>query len=233
MEKSTNQKEMQQLISPKNCTGIALCIAIVGLFIMCIGLFCPFCSYNPTILDATKRNVGVNDLSPVMILIMSLFTIGAVLWGSTIFMSFIKKFKADKNWKENTKRYIVVGVFICLFIFIAVIVAAAACVFYEIPESSFNHLETTPEIGFWLFSLGGLLSAIAYLTFAILIHFSAIGKINIEKLALAKTKKPENHSQTSLTLAEKLKELQGLKESGVITEEEYQVKKEDLLKNYH
>ena len=233
MKKSQNQREIQALISPRNLTGIAHLVASVGLLIALIGLLSPLCSYNPTILDATKRNVMLADLDTSYRLIIAVLMATTILLGFLgITGSFTKKAKTDKSWKENTKRYIIVSILILQFVFIAYIVLSVACVFYEIPEAQFGRLETTREIGYWLFGIGSFLYALAYLFFAVLIHRVAVGKIAFDKLAIFKKAGSNNNPQTSAILTQKLMELQQLRYAGMITEEEYQIQRARLLNYY-
>lgn len=109
---------------------------------------------------------------------------------------------------------------------------AVACVFYEIPESEFSGLETKMEAGFYLYTIGCVIFAIAFFVFSLALRNLALGKISMEKIALGKEKKEKEVQKDGSSLAEKLKELQKLKDEGLITEAEFLAKKEELLEEY-
>ena len=54
----------------------------------------------------------------------------------------------------------------------------------------------------------------------------------MEEIALGKKKKEKEVQKDGSSLAEKLKELQKLKDEGLITEAEFLAKKEELLEEY-
>ena len=109
---------------------------------------------------------------------------------------------------------------------------AVACVFYEIPESEFSGLETKMEAGFYLYTIGCAIFAITFLFFSLTLRNLALGKISMEEIALGKKKKEKEVQKDGSSLAEKLKELQKLKDEGLITEAEFLAKKEELLEEY-
>lgn len=110
---------------------------------------------------------------------------------------------------------------------------SVACVFYEIPEQKFAGLETQTEAGFYLFAIGGAIFSVAFLIFSLALKNLATGKITMENITLFKERSAkETRNAENTLLTDKLKELQELRNSGLITEQEFNDKKEELLKNY-
>ena len=223
MKKSDNEKEMLFLISYKSHTGLILYVAIFGLLLMVVSLLCPFCSYNPTVLDELKRNVKFFDLSYIVILATTLLIVASILAVLCI-MSLSKS-----DWRAKIKKFTVYPIIAILCVIVAVGIVAYACIFYKIPESKFDYLETQMEIGFYLFTIGSLMFSLAFFVFSFGLKNLANGKTTIEKLTLIKKGQINNEDST---LTEKLTELQKLKDDGMITDEEYKTKKEDLLKKF-
>ena len=224
MKDFENKEEMKLLISPKTRTGI-LCIgSVLGLLLMLIGIICPMCSYNPTVIDEFKRTVSYADLSYIIIL-SSLCLCGAIVFMALTFFSISKC-----NWREKTKKTITFAVISAILTFIGFLVVTFACVFYEIPEADFAGLEIDMESGFYLLAIGCALMMIFTLVFALVLNNLANGKMTMENIILFKTS-PKEVKQID-TLTDKLNELQKLKESGIISDDEYTVKKEELLKNF-
>lgn len=226
MKKSDNNNEMAFLLGFKSRTGVLWTVTAVGMFFTMISLFCPFCSYNPTVIDDLKRNVGLFGLS--------LLSIPALLcWVGALIMCLLCVLSLSKpNWREKPKKYAVFPVLAVVFLVVSVIVLAVACIFYEIPEESFGGLETKLEAGFYLFAVGSLITATAFSIFSLGLKNLACGKISTENIALGKQKKGEEIQKDDSSLAEKLKELQKLKDEGLITESEFLTKREEMLEKY-
>ena len=225
MKKTDNQKEMLFLIGHKSLTGLINYVGILGILLIVIGLFCPFCSYNPSILDETKRMVKYTDLS-YLIIASSLLLVAAIV----IYFCVINTL-SKSEWRSKTKRYLVLPVLTLVLVIVSIAIVSYACIFYRIPESKFDYLETEMEAGFYLFVIGGLLFSLAFLFFSLALRNLASGKTTIEKISINKNSQEKNNSENS-TLTEKLEELQKLRDSNLITEEEYQLKKEEILKTF-
>ncbi len=227
MKKSDNNKEMAFLLGFRSRTGILWTVTVAGMLLTAIALFCPFCSYNPTVIDDLKRTVGLFDLS--------LLTVPALLcWvGALATCLLCVQSLSKSNWREKPKKYAIFPVLVFIFLIVSTILLAVACIFYEIPENSFVGLETKPEAGFYLFAVGSLIAAAAFLIFCLGLKNLACGKISPENIALGKQKNNGRESQQSEpNLQKKLEELQTLKESGLITEQEFYEKREDLLREF-
>lgn len=222
--KEKNTKEMQFLLGVKSYAGIIFYISVIGMILALIGTFCPMCSYNPTVVDEFKRTVKIADLSFVGIISLVFFVTAIVI------ALFVVNSLTKKDWREHKKKYTVCAVFALLFVLIAIISLAVACIFYRIPESEFDYLETKEEAGFYLFAAGSGIFAVAFFFYCSVLKRIADGKVQLDAIALGGKKPNEEAQKNSLT--EKLSELQKMKDSGMITEEEYNSKKDELLKNF-
>ena len=223
---NSNQKEMAFLLGFKSLSGIISSVASIGMLLSAFAPFCPFCSYNPTVIDDLKRNVMLTDLSKLTLLAL-LFWVAAIVTCLFCILSLNKQ-----NWREKPKQYVVFPILVCVFLLISYIIMAVACVFYEIPESEFSGLETKMEAGFYLYTIGCAIFAITFFFFSLTLRNLALGKISMEEIALGKKKKEKEVQKDGSSLAEKLKELQKLKDEGLITEAEFLAKKEELLEEY-
>ena len=140
---------------------------------------------------------------------------------------------AKPDWRERAKKYSVYPILSIIFVLISVIFIAVACVFYEIPEQDFSYLEKQTEAGLYLFVIGNVIFSVAFLIFSLALKNLAAGKISMEDITLFKEKSAKETRQTeNALLSDKLKELHDLRNSGLITEQEFDDKKEELLKNY-
>lgn len=228
MEKENNRKEMAILIGYKSRTGILFYVMIFGMLLSIISFLCPFCSYNPTVIDEFKQTVGIFELSPLFSIIFLLF------WAAALMLCmFCVSSLAKPDWRERAKKYSVYPILSIIFVLISIIFIAVACVFYEIPEQDFSYLETQTEAGFYLFVIGNVIFSVAFLIFSLALKNLAAGKISMEDITLFKEKSAKETRQTeNALLSDKLKELHDLRNSGLITEQEFDDKKEELLKNY-
>ena len=237
-EKSQNQKEIQAIIHP-NGIGFAIWLTIASMLIPFISLMIPFCSYNPTILDETKRKVSFTDLSSIKWISIFLLLSSMVIIMLNLF-AFAKNFKNDTDWRKRSGRRIVLAIVVVILLCAAAAITPDLCDSYEIPEDRFSGLKIEWETGLYLYIFGIALLAAGYLTFAVGLRLLATGKIKFERFANVKKIKVDSNSAVAsaatetapVSLTAKLNELQKLKDDGIITEEEYSAKKEELLKNY-
>lgn len=118
-----------------------------------------------------------------------------------------------------------------VFAAVSLILVIAACVFYEIPEEKWQHLELKMEVGFYLFCVGMILFACSASFFCLLLKNLAKDRISLQTLSLSQNTTDKNNTPNQ-TLSDKLTELQKLKEQNILTEEEYSEKKEELLKQF-
>lgn len=228
--KVKRDEELKSLCSFKTYSGLLGYANYLGLLLIIIGLLCPYCYYNSTILDITKQVVHFWDLSFIYVavtIICILFAFG---------LSEIVKYLT--NWRTRKKFYIISTIVVVLLICIAYIVQTIGCVFYEIPNQELSMLVIEFDAGFYLYTVG---SCIFMLTNTFFIYFLIKvinGKTTIEVLTFVKdgnTIKEDKTTQTNedVTLTEKLEELKNLKDNGIITEDEYQTKKANLLDNFN
>ena len=63
MEQTEAMKELKSLLSYKSYSGFLYYASMLGILLAVIGLVCPFCSYNPTILEETKHTLQSWNLS--------------------------------------------------------------------------------------------------------------------------------------------------------------------------
>ena len=178
MNNATRDPELKLLTSYKSYTGIIGYVCILGFILAVIGVVCPFCSYNPTILDITKRTVQFWDLSFIYI------ALSTVLILISFFLFEITKYFT--NWRSRKKLFIIFTALSCVFILLAYIFITIACVFYKIPETAFSMLETDFEVGFYLFTIGLFVFAVAFIFYSILIIKVIDGKTDIENLVFIK-----------------------------------------------
>lgn len=70
MEQTEAMKELKSLLSYKSYSGLLYYASMLGILLAVIGLVCPFCSYNPTILEETKHTLQSWNLSLPIIAIV-------------------------------------------------------------------------------------------------------------------------------------------------------------------
>lgn len=179
MKNNPRDTELKLLTSYKSYTGILSYVCIFGVILAIIGIVCPFCSCNPTILDISKRTVQFWDLSFIYI------SLSFVLILISFSLCEITKFFT--NWRSRKKLFILFTAFACIFVLLAYILVTIACVFYKIPEPEFSMLEIDFEIGFYLFTIGILIFAVAFVTYSMLMIKIIDGKTDLEKLVFIKT----------------------------------------------
>lgn len=170
--------ELKLLTSFKSYTGLLGYTCILGLIIAFIGIVCPFCSYNPTKLEATKQIVQFWDLLFFYIAL----SIVLIILAFALF-EFSKYFT---DWRSRKKLFIIFAILAFLFIAIAYTLTTFACVFYEIPEKNFSMLEIDFEVGFYLYTVGIFIFAIAYAAYSWIIIKIITGKTEINSVLLNK-----------------------------------------------
>lgn len=226
MKEEKNVKEMQFLAGFKSYAGIIFYISVIGMILALIGTFCPMCSYNPTIFDESKRVVKLIDLSFVGI-------IGLIFFVSAIVIAlYVVNSLTKKDWRERKKKYTVCAVLVLIFILLSFTIITIACTFYRIPEQEFDYLEVKEETGYYLYVIGSFIFSLAFFFYCVVLKKIAEGKVELEAIAIGKKKVDGKIDSTSNSLSEKLLELQKMKDFGIITEDEYYLKKEELLRNF-
>lgn len=228
MEKS---KELQRLIRTKSHIGITDMLATLGVLLIVIGALCPICNYNPTVFDETRRDVFLQDLSYITIIADVLLT-AAIIISFVCLESFIKTYSLGQNWKVKAKKYCILAGLVFIFVLISVLIIETECNSYKIPEESFQDLEIKQSSGFYLIAVGGLILAVSFASFSALVYELAKGKVDIDDIIWGNKINSSKGINTKSSLSDKLNELQTLKETGVITEEEYLSKREEILREF-
>ena len=180
MEQTEAMKELKSLLSYKSYSGLLYYASMLGILLAVIGLVCPFCSYNPTILEETKHtlqswNLSLPIIAIVIITLASSFIITTLCIRAT-------------DWRKQIKRFIFCPIAVIVLVMIAYAAAVVACVFYEIPEEKFYYLETEMEAGFYLYTIGSFLYALAFSGFCYLMLWVAKNKTTSQCLSYLKKK---------------------------------------------
>lgn len=228
MEKST---ELQRLIRTKSYIGIIDMLATLGVLLIVIGVLCPICNYNPTVFDETRRDVFLQDLSYITV-IAEVLLVAAIIISFVCCESFIKTYSTGKDWKVKARKYCILAGLVFIFVLISVLIIETQCTSYKIPEESFQDLEIKQSSGFYLIAIGGLILAASFAGFSALVYELAKGKVDMDDIIWVNKNNSSKEINTKSSLSDKLNELQTLKETGVITEEEYLSKKEELLREF-
>ncbi len=218
------KEEARFLLGFKSKTGILYSLIAVGLLLCAISFFLPMCSYNPTVIDSLKKTVNIFSLS--------LLSIPALLlWVAALVLILLANVALTKGtWRTKFNRFMLYPILAFVFLALACILLGVACALYEIPEQEFWGLPIRLEAGFYLFVVGSMLACALCLLFALALMPVAKGQRTLADLALKKDAPAA--AQPASTLTEKLNELTALREKGLITAEEYEEKREALLKAY-
>lgn len=230
--KEEDKEEAKFLSSVKSKTGTLLSCLSIGfcLGFMVIVLPIPVCSYNPTVLDDLKREVTFFDLSSGSVEVMILYV------GSFFFMYGYASFLIVRGrWRRLTEAKLFFALFFVVTACLSVAVLYTCCDSYEIPQSQFKNAPIKYEAGFYLFAAGAIVMAICMTSFMGFLDSLAKGRMSLEDLKWKKASGSVQNTvnkQEVFTFAEKMEELNKLKNEGLITEEEFTQKKEELLKNY-
>lgn len=181
--------ELKSLCSFKTYSGLLTYANYLGLLLIFIGLLCPYCYYNPTILDITKQVVHFGDLS---------FIYNAVTIICLIFAFCLSEIvKYLTNWRTRKKFYIISATLIVLLVCIAYIMQTIGCLFYKIPNQEFSMLEIEFDVGFYLYAAGSCIFAITNTFFIYLMIKVINGKTTVEKLTFFKDSKTVNENKTT------------------------------------
>lgn len=200
-------------------------------------------------LEATSKSFSIDSMPSLWMGIgipLFLMTIGTIINTVTI---------RDKDWKLKKNRFLFT--FIC---FIASVCTAAICwymagdgvsVEYNLGVTSIEYsVKCNLAMGAILSIIGLVLWAGASLIQCVVLYYVARGRISEHVFdfgfgsEVSKYEKSEDkslsdifseliqHKPESKSLTDKLSELMKLKSEGIITEEEFQSKKEELLKKF-
>lgn len=220
------KKEMKFLTSLKSSTGWLLSCSMLSIVLTVIGLFCPIYYYNPTVLEELKRKIYLSDLGLLGTLI-DLFSLG-------IFVFFCLSFIKLPSWRKGIKKLQIYAAICEIFALATLIAVAAGSFSYEIPEEPFAYLELKLSVGGYFILLGTVMSASMLCCVAYMLKRITRGQSSIEDLAVNEKSKIKDNTQKEEdnSLTKKLNELKKLKDENIITEEEFNAKKEELLNKY-
>lgn len=132
----------------------------------------------------------------------------------------------------KARKYCILAGLVFIFVLISVLIIETQSTSYKIPEESFQDLEIKQSSGFYLIAIGGLILAASFAGFSALVYELAKGKVDMDDIIWVNKNNSSKEINTKSSLSDKLNELQTLKETGVITEEEYLSKKEELLREF-
>lgn len=224
------KEQLKQLTGIKTYPGVLSLISLTGILLALIGCLCPFFSYNPTVVDDFKRTIGLFDLTSTALIVA---LIGLLFLFATLFLLFfdttcLTKYIKEPEGKSYGKRMIVRTVSAVIFALLSLILVQLSALFYEIPESSFEELPLESDAGSILYYIGVCLFCCAALIRAMILKNVMDGKTEPEKLGFGK--KQPSPAQQNERSPQQLSEWKKLLDEGAITQEEYDAKKEEFLK---
>lgn len=227
------KEELLSFIGIKSRLGIIYILQAVFGLLAIIGFLCPLFSYNLTKLDSLKETVSLMDV-PIAIVGLLFLVIALVL--IVAMLSIIKKGIAEEKRESAAKKLIGFPVGIGIACFLSLIMVCIAYLLYEVPDTAYGFLELDFEAGFYLFVIGLAGVFLCNLFFTIVTRKVLSGKISREQLLLSNKKegkvKSENaNKEEKRSLEEKLTELKRLRDAEIISEEEFETKKRELLNN--
>lgn len=235
MKKLTEQQaEMfKQLNGVTTYPGLFGLISGLGALLALIGCLCPFFSYNPTVVDDFKRTISLFDLSPVALIVA---VVGLLFLIIAIFMrvfqfSMLTKYLQDTEKKSIGKKLLVSSGFLVFFALLSLILVQVSAVFYENPEfDSFEwQLTLENDAGAILYYIGIVLFVLFNIFNSLILKQYMDGKVAIEKLTFIRKRDEGIRKESETTVQEQLSEWKKLLDEGVITQEEYDRKKTELL----
>ncbi len=211
--------------------GLFGSISCFGILLALIGILCPFFSYNPTVADDLKRTVSLFHLSSVALVVAIvglLFLIIAICIRAFQF-SMLTKYLQDPEKKTIGNKLLISTGFSVFFALLSLILVQLSAVFYEIPESEFQWLTLEDDAGSVLYYIGIFLFVLFNMANSYLLKRYMDGKVAIDKLAFTKKRDDSIKKEYEAAVQKQLSEWKKLLDEGVITQEEYDGKKADLL----
>ena len=107
------KEELKKLTGIKTYPGILSTLSAIGIVLALIGVFCPFFSYNQTVIDDLKRTVGFLEL-PFLAMIGLLFLFIA-LFLSIFESAWITKYIKEPKGKPYGRNMIIHSVVAVIF----------------------------------------------------------------------------------------------------------------------
>ena len=184
-------------------------------------------------------SININDkiipLSYVFsALLMALFALLFLI--IAIFMrvfqfSMLTKYLQDTEKKSIGKKLLVSSAFLVFFALLSLILVQVSAVFYENPEfDSFEwQLPLENDAGAILYYIGIVLFVLFNIFNSLILKQYMDGKVAIEKLTFIRKRDEGIRKESETTVQEQLSEWKKLLDEGVITQEEYDRKKTELL----
>lgn len=242
LERKSQGKKMPDWLYKFNSIPCIIRIAsLIGFLLLIIGFFCPLGGYNPTVFDETEIIIDFFDFSfssqffigTTLIISVALYIIGNEI--------LIHKIQVGGNYKSESNICVAFSIINFVLGMVLIVGLFWGLSSYKIPNEDVFFIEIYEKFGFFLIIIGYFIENLLNMLYYFLIHQVAYGKIPIERLYVNRVENVNekmvqidqdltNNSINSLT--SKLKEIQQLKDNGLITEEDYISKKEDLLKSY-
>ena len=221
----------------RSTLGIANFIGWIGGVLIVIGIFCPICTYSVE---------GLEILGDAFSVTASYFNgeggswIDIALWVTVFSMALVvaisqtsqRRVLKNVGWREKSGRFTVYSVLAIVLCVASICAVSVLCM--NNPESTEGLEETaigvkcTFEAGFYLYAIGLSVYVVAYNYICTMLRLLAAGRIGESAIFLSGG---GNAAQTR-TLTEKLNELQTLRESGMIGDEEFEQKRRQLLDEY-
>ncbi len=183
MKKLTEEQkaEIKKYYSaPNTLFGLLWLAGIAGVLLALAGVLCPFFSYNPTVLDVTKRTVSFFDLPVYAMLGLALLMIAMLL------TLFIPSVAVQENRRRSGNIVLLLSLLCVLLTVTAIVlVEAAGVIGYVIPENDVDpFLPVENDAGAVMFIVGGILFCICTLFGGIMYKACLNGNVSVEKLIL-------------------------------------------------
>ncbi len=224
----TQAEILKQLNGLNTYPGLFGLISCFGILLALIGVLCPFFSYNPTVADDLKRTVSLFELSSVALVVAIvglLFLIIAICIRAFQF-SMLTKYLQDPEKKTIGNKLLISAGFSVFFALLSLILVQLSAVFYEIPESEFQWLTLEDDAGSVLYYIGIFLFVLFNMANSYLLKHYMDGKVAIDKLAFTKRRDDRIKKEDEAAVQKQLSEWKKLLDEGVITQEEYDGKKQ-------
>lgn len=227
------KEEFQVYFGFKSKLGIFWIVQCVFALLAVIGFLCPLFSYNLTKLDALKETVSLMDV-PVAIVGLVFLVVAIVLTMVTV--TLFQKAIVGGTQAALAKKLTGIAVGVGVSVLLSIVAVCVAYVLYDVPSSEHAYIELDFEAGFYLFIIGSALFFLLDLLYMAVARNLLSGKIGREQLLLFKKKENEEAEKSECgkkerTLEEKLTELKRLRDAGILSEEEFEAKKRELLNN--
>ena len=216
--------------APNTLFGLLALIGAAGALLALIGIVCPFFSYNPTVLDVTKRTVSFFEL-PAYAILGILFPVTAVM-----LTAFMPTLAVQENKRRSGNIILMLSLLCALLTVVAIaIVEAAGIIGYVIPEEDVELFTPVVEdAGAIMFIVGGILFCVSTVCAGILYKLCLCGAFDVEKLILFNREKQtaagrNNPGSAAGGVQSELAEWKKLPDEGAITRGEYEEKKNGIL----